>query len=465
MKTKSTSLLATGAMLFACASTLSSANAHAAPSANDAHATRTAASTEASQKLQPFSPLTGAFAVGTTQFNWIDKSRREKYTSNPKVARMVVVQAWYPASKAEAASAEPAPYLLSPMEVLGDTEDAKKLTQYNQYVGTRSKLNVPMAKAAKAFPVLIFNPGGGNPRFTSSFAAEQLASHGFIVFAIEHHGDSMVTNYPDGTPLNFDRQPKWGDTRFLDRLAKGLASSNEILEQTLGDWAKRETEYWPVEVLDNQFVLKKIEELNRKSDTKNIFAGRMDLDKIGTFGWSMGGAHAIHLLVNDPRIKATVDFDGQFFGEKKASLKTNKPVMLLYGVNDPETDPQMKIASEALGKLVKSWSDHFMTHSTGPRYDLTIQGAQHGTFSDWHLFNAQIAAQKSKDSKEIEFAQKRERLISNLTVSFFKKYLAGETAEIPALDPLICRRRAHDVPVEHQADGSKNDCAEAKSGD
>src|SRR5215467_1805878 len=50
----------------------------------------------------------GPFAVGTKIYNWIDRSRLEKATNNPRDFRQLVVQVWYPTKDS---SGPVAPYI------------------------------------------------------------------------------------------------------------------------------------------------------------------------------------------------------------------------------------------------------------------------------------------------------------------------------------------------------------------
>src|SRR5258708_37502182 len=53
--------------------------------------------------------LTGSYHVGRKVFDWIDESRREPYSSNPKTKREMMVWIWYPASAKS--TSQPAVYL------------------------------------------------------------------------------------------------------------------------------------------------------------------------------------------------------------------------------------------------------------------------------------------------------------------------------------------------------------------
>ena len=97
---------------------------------------------------------------------------------------------------------------------------------------------------------------------------------------------------------------------------------------------------FPLWVGDAIYTLDNIERLN--AEDKGRFAGRLDLDRIGAFGWSFGGATSIQLTRSDPRIRAALDHDGQLFGDVREK-GTDKPIMLLHNTenNNPKNDPSL----------------------------------------------------------------------------------------------------------------------------
>lgn len=56
-------------------------------------------------------------------------------------------------------------------------------------------------------------------------------------------------------------------------------------------------------------MLNRIETLNAAGS----FAGRLDLDRVGMYGWSFGGANSIEMSAVDERVKAAIDHDGLLF--------------------------------------------------------------------------------------------------------------------------------------------------------
>jgi predicted dienelactone hydrolase len=58
--------------------------------------------------------------------------------------------------------------------------------------------NAPIAKSPRTFPVVLFSPGAFGTSFQYSGAIEDLASHGYIVAAIEHTSEVFGVVFLDG---------------------------------------------------------------------------------------------------------------------------------------------------------------------------------------------------------------------------------------------------------------------------
>src|SRR5581483_8409330 len=100
-------------------------------------------------------------------------------------------------------------------------------------------------------------------------------------------------------------------------------------------------------VADASYVLDKTAELDKTPG--QIFFKRLDLNRIGMFDWSFGGATSIQMATQDKRGKGAIDQDGQLFRDwwKKGS---SRAVMLMHHVG--EDKPPKPEDKEAMQELI-----------------------------------------------------------------------------------------------------------------
>ena len=275
---------------------------------------------------------TGSFHVGTHSIALVDRARREPQA--PKQLRSLVIQLWYPAkpgaptasymppavARLLASSAGLKPALLETVK-LSATADAAPLTRRG------------------GWPVVLFSPGFGVERELYAGLVEDLASHGYVVVAIDHPHDASIVEFPDGHVV--------------------VPSSQMDIAAALS-----------VRVADTRFVLTELARLN----TSGVFAGRLDLGHIGMFGHSLGGAAAASTMLVDPRIDAGADLDGVLFGGARTGL--SRPFMLMSAEPGFAADPNRA---------------GFWSRLRGPHYAVDIKGAQHFAFSDLVVLGQQLA--------------------------------------------------------------------------
>ena len=353
---------------------------------------------------RPFPAPTGPHAIGMSEFLWTDESRSEIFTRDADDTRSVAVRVWYPTDD----PGEPGAMYVADMAEFGDGQDFVPVTH------VRTNAIQDAAPAPGPFPVLVYHHGGSWTRFTSTFTTEELASHGYVVVSVGHNGFNKTQFLPGGASVV-------PDTLTFPE------PSGDLLADALAGWDFLDEHHFTAWVADAVFVVDQLDALNGSGR----FAGRLDLDRIGMYGWSFGGATSIEMSAIDERVKAAVDHDGQLFGSAPR-VGTDKPFMLMHNTELPEAppsdDPALAEANakalEQLMAVVDSTSAAMRTASTGDWYDVSIFGTNHGSFSDLVLF-------LPGSSPGIEPARGHE-IINALTVAFFDRYLKG--AEAPLLD-------------------------------
>ncbi|WP_398901848.1 alpha/beta hydrolase family protein [Streptomyces sp. 1114.5] len=316
-----------------------------------------------------FPEPSGSFAVGTRVMQWTDPNRPETFTADPDDRRTVLVQLWYPAQKSPA-GAQRAQYL-------GRTEQEAR-TVSNALAGavglpgflvdgvprarTHAVFNAPVAGGGERFPVVLFSPGAGGVRTQNTAWAEELASHGYVVAALDHPYDSAAVVLDDGRTI---------------RAATASTGDRDADEELAAGWTA-------VRAADLGFVLTRLEGLDRGAIADPVvgsdpltgrdpLAGRLDTGRAAVTGHSMGGAAALQAARQDPRFAAVIDLDGYPHGPASPAL--HQPVLALTQAITPSTDPRY------LPRLTEA-----LASDTATSYRLTVPGAAHLSFMDGPLY-------------------------------------------------------------------------------
>ncbi|MFI5983674.1 alpha/beta hydrolase family protein [Streptomyces sp. NPDC051555] len=307
-----------------------------------------------------FPEPSGEYAVGTRVVQWTDPRRPETFTADPHDLRTVVVQFWYPARESPA-GARPAQYL-------GRTEhEARTVSRaLARGVGlpdflvdgvprarTRSVFDAPVAGGGGRFPVVLFSPGSGGVRTQNTAWAEELASHGYVVAALDHPYDSAAVVLADG--------------RTIEAVTESSGDRDEDAELA--------ARWTAVRAADLGFVRTRLERLDRpdQGESADPLTGRLDTGRVAVAGHSIGGAAALQAARQDRRFGAVIDLDGYPHGPDSPALA--QPTLALTQAITSGTDPRY------LPRLTVA-----LRLNTATSYRLTVTGAAHLTFMDGPLY-------------------------------------------------------------------------------
>ncbi|WP_135227884.1 alpha/beta hydrolase family protein [Deinococcus fonticola] len=238
---------------------------------------------------------TGPYAVGVV----------DRELGDPVRARRLMVSIWYPAAQ----SGPRAPLTPYPDQVAVGLATsfgvpaAAPLLQHLRYFTASATRNAPLLPSASRFPVLVFSPGLVGVRFQNSGTFQELASHGYVVVALDHTDAAAVTVFPDGEVRGYD----------LERLG--------IRPDELDTSTRR---LLPVWVADQRLVY---DTLTTWAAADPLLGGRLDLRRMGSFGHSFGGVTALEVCRVEVRCRAAVNLDG---GLPEGGLRpAPRPVLLM----------------------------------------------------------------------------------------------------------------------------------------
>jgi predicted dienelactone hydrolase len=236
---------------------------------------------------------TGGLTVGTQVFHFTDKSREETFGKNATAKRELMVQVWYPAQAGTGKQAPMIPdtrilrYMAANYGLPGFT------FQHLKYVSGHAYPGPEVSSAQTSYPLILANPGNGSSRFLHTSQAENLASHGYIVAVIDHTYNTIATEFPDGRITTSTTD----DLFSPDQDYETGRNIRDKLGKVLTD--------------DVAFALDQFE-LIQSGQIPSHLQGRMDLDHVGVFGHSIGGATAYDASY-DPRIAVGIDLDGGLY--------------------------------------------------------------------------------------------------------------------------------------------------------
>lgn len=331
----------------------------------------------------------GPYAIGTVTFGWEDTERQETFTPDPADHRKIAVQFWYPVDATDQYQPDSTPL-----------EEA------------------PISKNQEKYPLVVFSHGAFGFRGSNASTYQELASQGYIVASIDHTFHAFFTSFPDGESEIISQE-------FLAEVQ--LNQSGQMDEEqsytTPFKWLDLRT-------ADIRFALDQVEALNAEKSISPL-AGHIDLERIGLFGHSLGGAASAAVCREDERCKAAVVIDATMIGEYDRNAENGTliedpfPVpMLIFYNGDTFYD---EVGHEAYRTDLNAFEN-----AADTAYAVVVNGAQHLNFTDLPA-RAPILAKmlggmmnvNGGTSGEIPQALCTEILNQHL-VEFFNQALLGE---------------------------------------
>src|SRR5829696_592349 len=247
-----------------------------------------------------------AYEIGTLTYHWVDADRPEVFTADPDDRRELMVQVWYPAkgdpSSPRAPYIQDADAVTSAFARLFDVPEflLGNLKHVTTNAIPSAPVAAPMADDEPGYPVLIYLEGQGAFRQMNTFLVEELVSHGYVVVAIDQPYTATDVVFPDG------RQVEGLPTERTKPLARQSYLPAERAP-TLNGRTFQEG-IVPYLAQDVSFALDRLAVLNQ-ADPNGILTGRLDLQRAGTFGPSLGGLVGGEACRLEPRLRACLFLD------------------------------------------------------------------------------------------------------------------------------------------------------------
>ncbi|RCG26856.1 lipase [Sphaerisporangium album] len=284
----------------------------------------------------------GPHQIGTVALHLVDDSRIEPWLTTGQ-KRELMISLWYPARKAGHHPLAPWMPKAAADRYLRDAgvPPGKLLLG-----DTHGHEGAPVDERLGRLPVVLYSPGANASRSYGTGVVQELASRGYLVVTMDHTYDAAVVEFPGGRVAT---NPAGEVTDF----AKAVRTRTE----------------------DTRFVLDELTALtagrNPDADAKPLPKGLKnapDLERIGMFGHSLGGATTSSAMYADRRIKAGLGLDGAVLGPvAKAGLDRPYLVVDTPGKGGMASNPALR---------------EFWSNLRGWRLNLTVRGAAHNSFGD-----------------------------------------------------------------------------------
>jgi predicted dienelactone hydrolase len=344
----------------------------------------------------------GPYGIGTLTYHWTDPDRAD--FGDPAARREIMVQLWYPADPD--AKGERDGYIQDEMRFGGlpGTSLPGFFSNHLKDVRTHAIRAAPVAAGTGRFTVLSFAPGAEGLRQHNTFEVEALVSRGYVVAAIDHPRAAREVVFPDGRRVEFD--PNLVD---VPRFLREPGSGDPVFDYLASDVS---------------FALDQLAAIDR-SDPDGVLTGRLDLDRTGMFGVSLGGLVAAEACRTDPRIRACIIMD-VFVPQDVLATGLDRPTMILTRDADSmraEGWPDWEIELH-LGTMRQLYEG-----VRSDAYFVSIPGMFHVNYTDFPYTIAAPVARAMHLIGPIDF-RRGHAIVNAWTLAFLDEYLRDEPGSL-----------------------------------
>jgi predicted dienelactone hydrolase len=301
----------------------------------------------------------GPYPIGTAIYELTDHSRQELYSEQDEPRRFMI-QVWYPAEIG--ADDVRAPWMANADVFAPAIADFIRMPSYFldhlTLVDIPAYQNAKLATAQKPFPIILFSHGWRGFNAQNSGQALELASHGYVVVAIQHTYGAITTVFQDGiiAPNNPYALPVNEDDPNYEVIAR------KLVDQWAGDMS---------------FVLDQL--YGPGNEAGDFFNSHLDFSRIGVYGHSTGGGAAIQFCGTDPRCKAVLGMD-PFMRPVSAEVIEN-------GLSQPSFFMFSQIWADDIDSKNNRLFNQFDQNFTDNMGVIVINGTKHYDFSDLPLLS------------------------------------------------------------------------------
>ncbi|MEW1685471.1 alpha/beta hydrolase [Streptomyces sp. NPDC093594] len=333
----------------------------------------------------------GPYAVGTRTLHMSDQRRRDPWV--PAANRELMVSVHYPA---RAERGTPAGYMTrEEARLLLEARGLAGAVSAETVSGVRTHALADARPAHGRYPMVLLSPGFSMPRSTLTTLANDLASRGYVVAAVDHAYESVGTAFPGGRLLTCRACERVVTDEDRARVAVGRAQDLSFVIDRLT------TPREPSGAADGRRSLP--------------FSRMIDPRRIGVAGHSIGGAAAAEVMRRDARVRAGVNLDGNFFTPLAGAGLKGRPFMMM-GTS----------AAHGPAAAGSDWRGAW-TRMDGWKRWLTVTGAEHFTFTDLPVLADRLGL---SDPAAAISGERSWQLTRDYTTAFFDTHLRDTARQL-----------------------------------
>ena len=241
----------------------------------------------------------GKYAIGTVSYWVTDPDREEIFITDKHQARQIPIQVWYPAENTTHPDYAPyIPKVTKVSEAISELLHIPKALLYPlQFKRSNALVKAPVNKGKAQYPVLLYLTGLYGHRCISTFQIQELVSQGYIVVGIDCPMAVALATFPDGSSLK--SLPR---TIIDPMLNESLTEENPLLSYKGKTFEGGLIAYFAKDV---SRVIDFLTTVNT-NDPNHLLYNKLNLDRLGAFGVSLGGIIVSEASWKDPRIKANL---------------------------------------------------------------------------------------------------------------------------------------------------------------
>lgn len=348
---------------------------------------------------------TGPHSIGRTLV-YATSDRPETWTPDPNDKRILPLIIWYPAEVTS--SDTPTDYL--PYNVSDVRGPLRLEASRGRSLSTHTFADASLADIASPLPIILFSAGANTSPAAYHALIEDLVSHGYLAAAMDHahHGIGQIAE----------------DGRLLEPVAdthqpEGDFGSETFQKALFTHYLRRVDE----RVEDTRLAIETLRKMS--TDPESRFHGKLDLDRVATFGHSLGGVAAAHALADIPEVASGANIDGHIYSLFfTTDLAPKKPFLCIEAPGAPLSDDDLarfnmtRAQYEETLRVDAERQLSALQGISGGACRVTLQGVDHAAFTDSALLTRN--QNPDRPSPVDGIAATRHYLLA-----FFEKTLSG----------------------------------------